>query len=199
MADLDASARISALEKMVEEKDRQIRYLENLSEAHHNVVLMAQEERVEAEKMIQAHENIHGISRLLSEVNTEEALKSIQGGRLEFSQPISSIIENGIILDVIVLAFRNAFKSERSMVFLKENNRFTSHFYENIKPDEMNKPYFQYNISLIHNTILKKASLIVKDRETEIDGVKKHISIASIPMIFKNALIGVYYGDTIKD
>lgn len=186
-------ARIKTLEEALKEKTDTIRYLENLSEVHSNIILLANEERIEAEKMIHAHENIHGIGKLMLEAD----LSSPPSGTIEMKQPVSSLVENGLVLDQLVSSLASNFSLNRFILFLKDKNKLISRYYFNINVEETRKKYFEEALTLIRDSINKRASIILKNHTIELETGTKSAAMACIPLVFKSSLLGVIYGDSL--
>ena len=189
--------RIQILEETIREKDATIQYLENLNEAHNNIILLANEERIEAERTLHAHENIHGIGKLFAELDSEETLKSISSGILEVKQPVASILEDGFLLDHFCEAFDRAFEIERSIVFIREKRRLQSVFMNNITPEDTRQSYFEFSLRMIRQTFITKSCCIVRDKIVPLNGGEIRLSLVCVPILLKSSLVGIIYGDRI--
>lgn len=198
MAD-DIAAKVKALEAELVEKNRYIKYLENLSEAHEHVITLAQEERIEAEKVIHAHETIHGVGALFDGHADDKTIRAMKDQKIVINQSLHAILEHGIDLEEVIRGLMALLSMERAVLFLtRGEKRLGATALIKLTADEMKKPYFEMSSQIIRAVAKLNKTLIVRNKKVSVDGTEKPLSIVCIPFMHGDAAIGVLYLDVIS-
>ncbi len=196
MTEQDYIEKIKALEKSLEDKNNYINDLENISEMHSKVIIMAEEERKEAENVIHAHENIHGVEKLYASNEDQMTHQHHQTG--SFSIPINFISENGLIIDSIINELVKSYNLERAILFTKTGNKYVSEIFLNIDIEETHQEYFNIAMDSIKNVSKNKKSIIINNHQIKYKEKNAGISLTCIPVLRKGSLRGILYMDKIQ-
>ncbi|MEK6796372.1 MAG: hypothetical protein AABZ39_16465 [Spirochaetota bacterium] len=198
MAD-DIAAKVKALEAELVEKTRYIKYLENLSEAHEHVITLAQEERIEAEKVIHAHETIHGVGALFDGHADDKTIRAMKEQKIVINQSLHAILEHGVDLEEVIRGLMALLKMERAVLFLSRGEkRLGATANVRMTAEEMKKPYFEMPSQIIRAVAKLNKTIIVKNKKITVDGAEKPLSIVCIPFMYGDNPIGVLYLDVIS-
>ena len=194
---MDLLNKIEELEKKCLEKEEYIKYLENLSEINNNVMALANQERLESEKIIEAHEKIHGLSHLMGNKKSEEnsALEAQDRNDIKVVLPFKSLLENGIQLYDILNDFGRELVAKRIVLFMRVYNKYLSKLMLGIDLGEMKNPSFELSLDLIKETIKTKKGVSIKDKKTMVDNQEQCITMMTIPILYNKDLLGVIYLD----
>ncbi len=187
--------KIQGLEKKVQEQADQIAYLEGLSEIHNNVIMLANQERLEAEKIIHAHESIHGMSRISESTDVSGESHEYHQKEFTYSATLNSILEQGINTEKLLEAITASFDLHRGILFVKEQDKFLSKVFSHMHFDESKKPYFSFSLQVIRQLIQIKKSLHVKKQQVTTDIGEQILSVVCIPLLYHQELMGILYMD----
>ncbi|MBI4975881.1 MAG: hypothetical protein HZC28_00270 [Spirochaetes bacterium] len=198
MSDASLQTKIQELEKALKDKEQYISYLESLSEAHANVITLAQEERLEAEKVIQAHENIHGAGVIYDGESGDTDLREMGEQKITVNQSMHSILESGILLEDMVHGLMGLMKAKRGIVFLKTaEKKLAAKSLIDFPHEDMKKPYFEFPANVIRTAVKLKKTVVIKNKKLTIDGKEAQMSIIALPIIAENDILGILYTDTL--
>jgi len=197
MTEQEYQNELAALRKSVKVKEDHIAYLEGLTEMHTKVILMADEERKEAEKIIQVHESIHGIGKLMAQDLSSHDQPHLEQKEISATFNLSSLVKEGIDLDVVIKEMLEAFHFERSILFLKLGKKFVSKIFIGLNLEETRKPYFELSMHVLKEVLKDKKPILIEQKNIEADSGDVLLSLACIPLLQKDKLIGMLYIDKI--
>jgi len=197
MTEQEFQKEIEALRKTVRDKDDYISYLEGLSEMHTKVIMLAEEERREAEKIIHAHESIHGIGKLMPADMGSHEQAHLRQKEMSATFNLATLVKNGIDLDQVIHEMLEAFHFERGILFLKLGRKFVSKMFTHITLEETRKPYFELSLHVIKEVMKDHKTILIEQKTIQADTGDVIISIVCIPLLQKEKLIGMLYLDKI--
>ncbi len=171
-------------------------------------------EKMEADKTIHAYENIEELS-MIEKMETEKFLKAQEAVSqlsfeellrkeniirriLEVNKNLSFILNTDILLQKILKYLMESVRAERGVIFLRKSSKLIPTIFLNLTQEELKKEYFEFSYNKIYETArTKESNLIINhiiDKKTNLK-----ISFMSIPLIYKDKLLGIIYVDTLSE
>ena len=176
---------------------------------------MMREEKIQADRVIKAHENLQELTiiekkeavelleakenvNLLSTkelIDKDETMKKI----LLINREIGSILDIDVLLNNIVKSLVDTIKADHGMLYIRELSKLSPKIFINVKNSNLGKAYFDFCQDIILECATAKKSSLSVNRKMEFDNGQAIISSISVPLIYKENLLGVLYADTLKE
>lgn len=194
----DEMKKIAELEKKIRDHEAQIKYLEALVETQTNVIVLANQERMESDKIIEAHERIHGMShKLESSLNDHKKIDVSSLKDLNIKISVKELMDQGVQLSSVFSEIQKSLLMKRVIMFIKEHEKFVTRIFVGIEMGDMKKSNFEFSFVLIKEALKAKKSVSIKDKKMITDSGSKLYSMIAIPVMYGNDMIGLVYMDNL--
>ncbi len=208
----DLKQKISGLEQLLKERSNYIDYLEKLTIAHSNEILVLDKEREYADQTVKAYETLQKLSeqelkerdemigahQSLIKLSSTELLNknAVLNNILELAKYLNTIIQEENLLRKTLVNLIKALNFERGILFLKNNKKLLPKTFIKINKEELKKEYFQFSLSVIHDVLKTKKSVLIKNKKSQHNS-NSLISIVCVPIVSQYTVLGVIYTDVL--
>jgi diguanylate cyclase (GGDEF)-like protein len=205
-------SKIAELEHILKERNDYIDYLEKLTIAHSNEMLLVDKEREYADQTIKAYETLQKLSeqelkerdeiilahQSLVRLSSIELMNknSVLNNILELTKYLNTIIQEENLLRKTLANLISALSFERGILFLKNNKKLVPKTFIKVSKEELKEPYFRYSLSVIQEVLKSKKSSLVKNRKCP-ENNDTLISIVCVPIVSQYSVLGVIYTDVL--
>jgi diguanylate cyclase (GGDEF)-like protein len=206
------NSKIAELEHILKERNDYIDYLEKLTIAHSNEMLLVDKEREYADQTIKAYETLQKLSehelkerdeiilahQSLVRLSSIELMNknSVLNNILELTKYLNTIIQEENLLRKTLANLISALSFERGILFLKNNKKLVPKTFIKVSKEELKEPYFRYSLSVIQEVLKSKKSSLVKNRKCP-ENNDTLISIVCVPIVSQYSVLGVIYTDVL--
>jgi diguanylate cyclase (GGDEF)-like protein len=206
------NSKIAELEHILKERNDYIDYLEKLTIAHSNEMLLVDKEREYADQTIKAYETLQKLSehelkerdeiilahQSLVRLSSIELMNknSVLNNILELTKYLNTIIQEENLLRKTLANLISALSFERGILFLKNNKKLVPKTFIKVSKEELKEPYFRYSLSVIQEVLKNKKSSLVKNRKCP-ENNDTLISIVCVPIVSQYSVLGVIYTDVL--
>jgi diguanylate cyclase (GGDEF)-like protein len=204
--------KISELEGLLTERNNYIDYLEKLTIAHSNEMLVLDKERYHADQTVKAYETLQKLSeqelkerdKIISAHQNLVKLSSIElmhknsvlNNILELAKYLNTIIQEENLLKKILANLIKALNFERGILFLKHNKKIIPKTFIKIHKEELKKDYFTFSLSVIQEVLKNRKSVLIKNKKC-LENEDRLISIVCVPIVSQYTILGVIYADVL--
>lgn len=200
-----------SLEALCEEERR---VADTIINAHESLQDLTAYEQQEAERIIKAQQAVHELSenerRAFQEViKVRESISELAEQELRDKDTLIAnilamahdecrVLETKPLCELVLADMVEKLSLERGIVFLKQNDKFSSTYFKNLTPDDTKLPEIAYSMELVKRA-LETREYVLFDKETFSFGENEMtMSAVAVPLLYDDEPLGALYADTRK-